>query len=53
MDIKTGVRLANNIEITKGVNAGDTVVVNGVLFVRPNTTVKIRSVKTLEELDKE
>jgi membrane fusion protein (multidrug efflux system) len=53
VDIKTGVRLANNIEITKGVNAGDTVVVNGVLFVRPNTTVKIRSVKTLEELDKE
>ncbi len=52
VNVTTGVRLANNVEITKGVNEGDTVVVNGVLFVRPDTQVKIRSVKTLEELDK-
>jgi len=53
VDINTGIRLANNVEITKGVNAGDTVVVTGVLFVRPNAEVKIRSVKTLAEIDKE
>ena len=53
VNINTGTRLANNVEITKGVNAGDTVVVTGVLFVRPNAEVKIRSVKTLAEIDKE
>ncbi|HEX7457853.1 MAG TPA: efflux transporter periplasmic adaptor subunit, partial [Ginsengibacter sp.] len=51
VNINTGIRLANNVEITKGVSAGDTVVVTGVLFVRPNAAVKIRSVKTLAELD--
>jgi membrane fusion protein, multidrug efflux system len=51
ININTGIRLANNVEITKGVSAGDTVVVTGVLFVRPNAAVKIRSVKTLAELD--
>jgi len=53
VNINTGIRLANNVEITKGVNAGDTVVVTGVLFVRPKAEVKIRSVKTLDEIDKE
>lgn len=53
VNINTGIRLANNVEITKGVSAGDTVVVTGVLFVKPNAEVKIRSIKTLEEVDKE
>lgn len=51
VNINTGIRLANNVEIIKGVDAGDTIVVTGVLFVRPNTPVKIRSVKTLAQLD--
>ena len=34
-NISTGVRSANNVEITNGVNAGDTVVVTGVLFAKP------------------
>ena len=51
VNVSTGIRLANNVEITKGVNAGDTVVVTGVLFARPNAGVKIRSVKTLAQLD--
>ena len=51
VDITTGIRLANNVEITKGVSAGDTLVVTGVLFVRPNAQVKIRSVKTLSQTD--
>jgi len=49
VNVTTGIRLANNVEITKGVNAGDTVVVTGVLFVKPKAPVKIRSVKTLKE----
>ena len=49
-NVLTGVREANNVEITKGINAGDTVVVTGVLFARPNALLNIRSVKTLETL---
>jgi len=50
VNVQTGLRSANNVEITKGINAGDTVVVTGVLFARPNAPLKIRSVKTLEQL---
>ncbi|HLK28370.1 MAG TPA: efflux RND transporter periplasmic adaptor subunit [Puia sp.] len=49
VNVKTGVRKANNVEITSGLNAGDTVVVTGVLFVRPKIEVQVRSVKTLEQ----
>lgn len=49
-NVKTGVREANNVEITKGINPGDTVVVTGVLFARPQSPLQIRSVKTLETL---
>jgi membrane fusion protein (multidrug efflux system) len=49
-DVRTGVREANNIEITDGINPGDTVVVTGVLFARPDATLKVRSVKTLARL---
>jgi membrane fusion protein (multidrug efflux system) len=51
VNIQTGVRSANNVEITKGVNEGDTIVVTGVLFARPNAPLKIRRVKKLEQLD--
>ena len=44
-NVETGVRNADQVELTKGVNPGDSVVVSGVLFVRPNAVVKIRSVK--------
>jgi len=52
VNVQTGLRLANNVEITKGINAGDTVVVTGVLFVRAKNAVQVRSVKKLEELGK-
>ncbi len=51
-DVKTGVRQASNIEITNGVNEGDSVAVSGILFTRTNGAVKVRSVKKLEELSK-
>ncbi|MHC1776726.1 MAG: efflux RND transporter periplasmic adaptor subunit [Lentimicrobium sp.] len=43
--VETGTRDSNGIEITKGLQVGDTVIVSGVLFVRPNGPVKVRSVK--------
>ncbi|MBS1920665.1 MAG: efflux RND transporter periplasmic adaptor subunit [Bacteroidetes bacterium] len=52
VDVQTGYRQADNVEITKGVNAGDTVIVTGVLFARPKSEVIIRSVKTLDQLSK-
>jgi membrane fusion protein (multidrug efflux system) len=49
VDIETGLRDAGTAEVTKGINIGDSIVVTGVLFVRPNSNVKIRSVKKLED----
>lgn len=49
-DVVTGLREVDNVEILKGVNAGDTIVVTGVLFARPNSPLKVRSVKNLAKL---
>lgn len=53
VNVQTGYRQADDVEITSGVNPGDTVIVTGVLFARPKSSVKIRSVKTLDQLDKQ
>lgn len=49
-DVTTGVRLQGNVEITAGVNEGDSVIVTGVLFAKDKRPVKVRSVKTLSSL---
>ena len=49
VDIETGLRNGASAEVTKGIKPGDSVVVTGVLFVRPNSPVKVRSVKKLED----
>jgi membrane fusion protein (multidrug efflux system) len=43
--VETGLRTETGVEVIKGLNPGDSVVVTGVLFVRPNADVKIRTVK--------
>jgi membrane fusion protein (multidrug efflux system) len=40
------------VEVTKGLKTGDSIVVTGVLFVRPKSPVKVRSVKKLSDLVK-
>lgn len=45
VNVETGQRTATGVEIVSGISAGDTVVVTGVLFVKPNAVVKIKSVK--------
>lgn len=50
VNVETGVRKENNIEILSGISAGDTIVVSGVLFARPGNAVKVGKVKTLEQL---
>lgn len=52
VNVTTGVRESNTVEIISGVQPGDSVVVTGVLFARPKAPLKIRSVKTLEQLAK-
>lgn len=52
VNVKTGIRENSNVEIVSGVEPGDSVVVTGVLFARPNAPLKIRGVKTLEQLAK-
>jgi membrane fusion protein (multidrug efflux system) len=49
VNVSTGIRLANNVEIISGVKPGDTVVITGVLFARPTAPVTVRNVRTLEE----
>ena len=46
--VETGVRKEDVVEITSGLSIGDSVVVDGVLFARPDKPVKIRSVKTMK-----
>lgn len=49
VNVTTGMRLANNVEITAGIQSGDTVVVTGVLFARPNARLHVRNTRSLEE----
>ncbi|MCE7059129.1 efflux RND transporter periplasmic adaptor subunit [Dyadobacter sp. CY343] len=46
--VVTGDRLADVVEVTSGLNVGDSVVVSGVLFARPDAPVKVRSVRNLK-----
>lgn len=50
--VETGVTQASNVEVTSGINPGDTIVVSGVLFARPNAPLRVRSIKKLEDLSK-
>lgn len=48
-NVETGIRNETMIELTSGVNPGDSIIVSGMLFVRPNATIKIRKVRKLNE----
>ncbi len=44
-EITTGVRDSTNIQVLTGLNKGDTVITTGLLFLRPNSEVKITKVQ--------
>lgn len=48
--IETGLRTPGGVEVLNGLNPGDSVVVTGVLYVRPTSQLKVRKVKKLEEV---
>lgn len=43
-DVVTGLRDENNIQVTSGLSAGDTVVTTGLLFVKPEQSLKFTKV---------
>jgi membrane fusion protein (multidrug efflux system) len=43
--VKTGVRQAGMIEITEGIQAGDTICTTGILFLRPDANIKFSKVE--------
>jgi membrane fusion protein, multidrug efflux system len=45
VNVITGLRTADGIQVTNGLNEGDSVVISGVLFVRPNSVLKVKNVK--------
>ncbi|TLV01255.1 efflux RND transporter periplasmic adaptor subunit [Dyadobacter luticola] len=45
--IETGDRKEDVVEVTSGLSVGDTVVVSGVLFARPDAPVKVRNVRSV------
>jgi len=49
-NVETGIRTENVVEITKGIDIGDSVIVSGVLFVRPTSKIKIKEVKKIDAL---
>jgi membrane fusion protein (multidrug efflux system) len=49
VNVETGTRNASLVEITRGLSPGDSIIVSGMLFVRPNAPIKVKRVKTLNE----
>jgi membrane fusion protein (multidrug efflux system) len=50
VEVETGERNEGLIQIVKGLSVGDSIAVSGVLFVKPNAPVKVRSVKLLSDI---
>jgi len=44
-NVETGIRNSDIVEITDGLRVGDTIVISGVLYVRPNGNIKIKKVQ--------
>jgi len=49
VNVETGLRNSNLVELTSGVNPGDSIIVSGMLFVRPKASVKVKRVVSLKE----
>jgi len=55
VEVETGIRNAEMVAIKSGVNEGDSIIVSGILFVRPNTEVivnkEIKEAKSDEQIN--
>lgn len=52
IDIETGYRTSSSVEITKGLKVGDTIIVSGMLFVKPGSLVKVDKTIKLADITK-
>ena len=52
-DITTGIRDSSNIQVLTGINAGDTILTTGLLFLRPGIDVKLSKITPELEGSKE
>ena len=50
-NVETGLRNADHVELTSGINPGDSIIVSGMLFVRPNGAIKVEKVQKLNVVD--
>jgi membrane fusion protein (multidrug efflux system) len=50
VNVKTGIRTKDVVQITDGIAEGDSVIVTGVLFVRPNAPVTVHAVKEIQSM---
>jgi len=50
-NVETGLRNADHVELTSGINPGDSIIVSGMLFVRPNGAIEVEKVQKLDKVD--
>jgi membrane fusion protein, multidrug efflux system len=50
VNVQTGIREASTVQVTAGIEVGDSIVVTGVLFAKPNAALSVREVKKLSAL---
>jgi membrane fusion protein (multidrug efflux system) len=43
--IATGVRDSSDVQVTEGLSAGDTLITTGLLFIRPESKVKLTKIQ--------
>jgi membrane fusion protein (multidrug efflux system) len=44
-DVTTGVRDSSNVQIVEGIKVGDTVIISGILFMRPGLDVSLSEIR--------
>jgi membrane fusion protein (multidrug efflux system) len=49
VDITTGARTADAVEVLSGLNAGDTILLSGLMSIRPNTPVQIGKIQNANQ----
>ena len=52
VDVETGYRTAGAVEVTKGLNVGDSVIVAGMLFVRQGSKIKVGKTLPIQDITK-
>jgi membrane fusion protein (multidrug efflux system) len=49
LDVETGVRDSAFVQITSGINAGDTIVITGLLSIRPNAKIQLEKIANKDQ----